>query len=109
MLDAAAAFLGAFAPGPIDEDAAHGLSGRAKEVCAVGKAAAAVSADQLKPRIMHQRSGLEGLSRGFGREALFGHAVKFRVDEGQQLPLGIALAALRGLQKLCYIAQRAQL
>ena len=63
-LPLAATFFAALAAGAINQDAAHGFGRRAEEVSSAIPLCVWV-AGQAQPRLMNERSGLQGLSRRF--------------------------------------------
>ena len=86
--------------GVIDEDSAHGFGGGRKEgTAAVGL----LVSDQSKVRFVNQGGGVEGLPRGFGRDACGGEPPQFVVDEREKVGGGLAVAAVRGFEQAGHI------
>ena len=73
-----------FAPGPIDQNVAHGVSCRREEVVAILPFRIAI-AGQAEPRFVNQCCRLERLTRGFPRELVRRQPAQFIINQRQQL------------------------
>src|SRR5262245_15124976 len=99
MLDPAAAFFRAFAPGAINEDAPHRLGGRSEKMRPVDQPRFAITAHKLQPRIVNQRGRLESLAGRFSRKLLLGHSMKLGIDNLKQLLLSVRLTVFSRFEK----------
>ena len=86
-------------PGAIDQNAAHRLGSRAKEMRAILKGGA-FAASQPHPRFMDQRGGLKGLSGQFVAHFACGQAPKFVINVRQQFLRSPAVALLHPSQNM---------
>ena len=86
-----------FAPGVIDQDAAHGLGGSTEEVRAVLPIGLLV-ASQPEPGFVYERSGLKRLAGGFAGHLRGGKFAQFAVNERQQLVGGLGVTLLDAIQ-----------
>src|SRR6185295_18998455 len=74
-----------FAAGALDEDAAHGLGGRAEEVTAAVPGLVPVLSDESQVRLVDQGRGLQRVVRGLGRHASGGELPQLVLDEWEEL------------------------
>ena len=88
---AAAVAGGAFAPGAINQNPPHRLGGRSKKMRTV-REVGHIAAHESKPRLVHQRSGLQGVARGFLRHPAGRQPAQFFVNQRQQLIGGFGIA-----------------
>jgi hypothetical protein len=90
--EVAAVALSQFAPGPVNEDAAHGLGGSRKEMSAICKRWV-LPADQPQPRLVDKFRRLQCLAWCFTGHLARGQPAQFVVNESEQLfrCLGVAL------------------
>ncbi len=84
-------------PGVIDQDAAHGLSGRGKEVRAI-LPALLIGSCQAQPRFVHQRGGLERVTRGFTGHLMGCEPAEFAVNDWEKLLSGVGIAFVEGVK-----------
>lgn len=82
-----------FAPGAVNENAAHRLGSGPEEVCAAIPLLILVT-NQPQPGFVNQCGRLQGLARRFVRHLVRGEAAQFFIDQRQQLPGGSRIALL---------------
>src|SRR5262249_23011861 len=92
----AAVAQGAFAASAVNEDAAHRLSGGGKEMGAPGELWVVV-AHQPQPGFMHQRRGLQGISRGLIRHPGSCELAQLLINQREQFISRPGVAALDSL------------
>lgn len=96
--DGFAAALDAFlATGVIDEDTAHGLRGGGEEVTGIVPVAGLLG-DEFEKDLVNKGGRLEGMARRFAGDAGGGKAMEFRVDQGEELPSGVGITGVDGLE-----------
>ncbi len=95
---------GAFAPGFINENSAHGFSGRRKKMSPVGKFRRPVAC-QAQPCLMNQRRGLQGLAGRFSSHFFRRQLAQLFIDHRQQFVRRMEVAALDGFEDSCNVAQ----
>jgi len=98
---------GAFAASPVNEDVAHGLCGRRKEMSAPGELWIVV-AHQPQPGLMHEGCGLQRVAGGFIRHFGGRQPPQLFIDQRQQFIGGFGVAALNSLDYPGDIAHVAQ-
>ena len=96
-LPVATALFRALASGPFDEDAAHRLSRRRKEVRAIGKLNLGIFSGQTQPGFVNEGSGLEGVTGGFIGHFCGSQFAEFLINQRQQFLRGLGVATLNGL------------
>src|SRR5581483_8256322 len=89
---------GGFAARAIDEDAAHGLGGGAKEMGAAIKLGRG-AAGEAEPGFVNKRGGLERLAGGFAGHFGGGQFAQFLVNEGQEGIGALGFATVDGLEQ----------
>src|SRR5262245_54127907 len=89
------------AAGTLDQDAAHGLRRRGKEVPAAVPLLSLPLAHQAQVRLVDQGGGLQRLPWLFLSQALSGELAELVVDQGQELFRGGWVALLDGGQDAC--------
>src|SRR5262245_2385047 len=104
MLRTAAALLGTPAAGSIDNNSLHGLRRRAKKMRSIREGRRRIGPDELKPRIMDERGGLQTVARCLAGKPLLSHAVEFRIDQIEQLFLSLAFTTPGGFEELRHTA-----
>jgi hypothetical protein len=85
-------------PGPVDEDAAHGLSGCSEEVAAAVPPPGLVHVHQAEVGFVDQGRRLQRLARLFLGQLLGSQLALLLVDQGQEFPGGGRVAILDGGQ-----------
>src|SRR6516162_8230057 len=80
----------------------HGFGGGSKEVCAPGKSARLVSG-QPQPCFVNQGCGLEGVTRSLPSHFVRGQLAQFLVDQREQFPCGLGIAACIGFENSGYV------
>jgi hypothetical protein len=101
--NAVVAFLSAPAPGVIDHDAPHDLSGNAKEVRPI-LALDFVGSAHADVRLMDQSRGLQGMTGTLRLQARHGQAVEFDINPRHQDFLGRSVTFRETLQKERYVS-----
>ena len=89
----AAVTQGAFAASPVNEDAAHGLSGGRKEMSAPGELRVFV-AYQSQPGFMDEGCGLQRVARSFISHLGGGKPAQLLVNQRQQFIGGLGVPLL---------------
>jgi hypothetical protein len=97
-LHTAAALLGAPPPGSVNENAAHGECCGAKEMRAVAESGGLLAPNKLQPGVVNERGRLKRLAGLFIGKPQLGHAMKFCVDEVEELLARVCFAAVSGFQ-----------
>jgi hypothetical protein len=82
-------FAALLAPGVVDEDAAHGLGHRRKEVAAVGPQPLLTASGQAQVSFVNEGCDLEGLPRLLVGQELAGPLAQLRINQRQQLAGGV--------------------
>ena len=100
---AAAMTVRALAPSPIDQDAAHRLSGGGEEMSAVGELRRLV-ADQPQPGFVNERGRLQRLTGSFVRHPVGRQLAQLLINKREQLISGLRIALLDGGQDVGHIA-----
>ena len=93
-------------PGPVDQDAAHGLGGGGEEVPAPIPVLGLLPAHQPQVRLVHQRGRLQGLTGLFVGQFLDRELAQLVVDERQELLARVPIALLDGVQDLGNVTHR---
>jgi hypothetical protein len=88
---------GLLASGIINEDAPHGLRGGGEEVRAIIPGGLIVT-PQSQPRLVHQRSGLQGLPGIFARHFLRGKFAQLLINQGQEFIRRVLIALVNALK-----------
>ena len=96
-LEFAAVLDAMLAPRLLDENAPHRLGGGRKEMPAA--LPRCVVAKESQVGLVHQRGGLQGLTRTLTCHARLRETAKLAVDERQQLRRGVGVARLGTLQQ----------
>ena len=94
----------ALVTGFVNEDTAHGLGGDRKEMGAVGKLGFPVP-DQMQPRLMHQRGGLQGLIGGFAGHFRPRKLAQLAINQRQQFLGGLRITLLDGFKNAGNLVQ----
>ena len=97
FLSPAAALEALFAPGVLNQDSPHGLSGRSEEVGTVLPLAGAGTA-QAQPRFVDESGRLQGMPLGLGGHLRRGDAFQLVVNQGQQRLRGFVFTTLERLE-----------
>jgi hypothetical protein len=84
-------FEAVFTPSVLDEDAAHGLGGRGKEVAAVVPAAFVRGPDESEVRLVDEGSWLEGMAGRLGCHPSGRELAQLVIDEREQIGRGAAI------------------
>jgi hypothetical protein len=97
-LHTAATLCGTPPPSPVNEDAAHGEGRCTKEMRAVVEPRGLFAPNKLQPGVVNECGGLKCLPRLFIGKPQLGHAMKFCVDEVEELLARVCFAAVSGFQ-----------
>ena len=89
-------------PRGVDEDAAHGLRGRAVEVDAVVELSG-VRGGESHVRFVHERRRLEGVARLLATHVMLGELTEFAVHERHQLGEGLSIAVAPACEQLAHV------
>jgi hypothetical protein len=83
----------------LDEDPAHGEGCGGEKVSAAVPFRGVLAADEPEVRLVDEGGGLEGLPGAFFGELGGGEVAEFLIHQGQEIPGGLAIATLDGLEK----------
>src|SRR5262249_42165723 len=98
-----AAFLGLFATGIFDQDAAHGLGRRRDKVPGTVPMGVGLAPHEPEVSLVDQGGRLQGLAGPLGRQPSSRELAQLVVDEGEQVSRGLFVSSAGGVQQASYV------